>query len=387
MLKNYRLLLIFNCFLLGLSLIYTQLYLACLPTISHSLSISKSLVQFAFSFNIFGFGLSQLFYGPCSEQYGRKPCLLIGLVLACVGNLISAFSVNETMLISGQLISGLGAGSCSIMPRVVLKDVFVNELALARAFSLLAMTSTIATGFSPLIGSWIKNHFGWHVVFLILVAISIIVFIFEKIWVKETLPQKTTLLNWKLISLYFRIYSDNRFFVYATLNAVMYSSLVIYLLLTPFIFQRYFGMTSNQNAYVYLACATSYFLGSLCLNILLKHVHLFTIMYFAIGLAFCALIGEWHVAYHLSVTKMIACGLLIHFSGGILAPITYTEILTLTTFLPGLTSAAINAARVFLAFFLSSMSVIILKESFNIVPALLIILAFVTLLSLKVLKK
>jgi len=258
---------------------------------------------------------------------------------------------------------------------------------LARSFSVLAMTSALATGFSPLMGSWIKNFFGWHAVFLVLVAISIIVFIIEQECVKETLVQKTHLFNWKLISLYFRIFCDKQFFVYASLNAVLYSSIVIYLLLTPFLFQHYFGMTSTQNAYVYLACAASYFLGSLTLNVLLRYVSIFKIMYAAIFIAFVALISVWYVAYHLSVIEVFVCGLLIHFSGGIIAPITYTQILTLATFLPGLTSAAINATRVFLAFILSSVSVISLKESFNIIPALICILILVTLCCIKILKK
>ena len=110
-------------------------------------------------------------------------------------------------------------------------------------------------------------------------------------------------------------------------------------------------------------------------------------MYCAIFLAFVALITEWYVAHHLSSGYMIACGLLIHFAGGIVAPITYTKILTLVTFLPGLTSAAINAARVFLAFILSSMSVVILKEAFNIIPMLIIIMVLITFQSFRILKK
>ena len=62
-----------------------------------------------------GMGVSQLFYGPLSDRYGRRPVLIGGLVLFSLAGLLSAMTASFGMLLAARFVQGLGAGA----PRVI----------------------------------------------------------------------------------------------------------------------------------------------------------------------------------------------------------------------------------------------------------------------------
>ena len=54
----------------------TDMYLPSLPEIARLLGASTAEVQFTISAYLFGFAVGQIFYGPVSDRYGRKPVLM-----------------------------------------------------------------------------------------------------------------------------------------------------------------------------------------------------------------------------------------------------------------------------------------------------------------------
>lgn len=56
-------------------------------------------------------------YGKLGDLIGRKRLLMTALALYAAGKVVCGLSVNMGMLISGRLISGLGAAASSSCPR------------------------------------------------------------------------------------------------------------------------------------------------------------------------------------------------------------------------------------------------------------------------------
>ncbi len=61
------------------------LYLPALPMIATEMSISPTTLKNTITVFLLGFGLSQVIYGPVSDRYGRKPALLAGIAIFCLG--------------------------------------------------------------------------------------------------------------------------------------------------------------------------------------------------------------------------------------------------------------------------------------------------------------
>ena len=64
--------------LLGIQPITTDLYLPALPSLTQDLSGSMMQAQLTLTALSLAFGISQLFWGPLSDRFGRRPILVWG---------------------------------------------------------------------------------------------------------------------------------------------------------------------------------------------------------------------------------------------------------------------------------------------------------------------
>ena len=78
--------------LLGIQPITTDLYLPALPSLTQDLSGSMMQAQLTLTALSLAFGISQLFWGPLSDRFGRRPIFVWGMVfftLSSIGSTIA----------------------------------------------------------------------------------------------------------------------------------------------------------------------------------------------------------------------------------------------------------------------------------------------------------
>ena len=68
-------------FLTALGPLSMDMYLPSLPDIGRQLHALTLQVQLSISSYLFGFAVGQIFYGPVSDRFGRRPILLAAIVL------------------------------------------------------------------------------------------------------------------------------------------------------------------------------------------------------------------------------------------------------------------------------------------------------------------
>ncbi len=143
------------------------LYLPSFPAIANNFNISPIEVKQTITIFILGFGGSTLFYGPMSDRYGRKPILLIGIFIACIGYVINLCANTIPIFMFARLVEGIGCGGALLGGRSISRDVFSGR-ELASATSNLSMGFAIGFGVSPVIGGLIANYLGWRANFVFL---------------------------------------------------------------------------------------------------------------------------------------------------------------------------------------------------------------------------
>ena len=158
-----------------------------------------------------------------------------------------------------------------------------------------------------------------------------------------------------MMSNYRSLFFDRWFLIYSGLNACAFSSIIIYLLFTPFMFQNVLRYSANQNALIFSFFAFSYFLGNFFLNLISDKIASEKIILIgALNLLIAYLIIVFcEFGDTISVTGLTLSGLLIHFGSGLLTPITYKEILISSKTDASLSTPAINFIRVLISLFLS----------------------------------
>lgn len=73
---------------------------------------------------LIGCVVSQLFYGPISGRFGRRPIMLSGALISVVGSLVCLFSFNIWQLISGRFIQAIGSCAGGVIASAAIRDAF-----------------------------------------------------------------------------------------------------------------------------------------------------------------------------------------------------------------------------------------------------------------------
>jgi EmrB/QacA subfamily drug resistance transporter len=159
--------------LLVISLDNTVLNLA-LPSIAKELGSSASELQWIIDAYILAIAGLLLTIGYLGDRFGRKPTLLIGMVIFGLFSLGSALSNSTGMLIAMRAMMGIGAAT--IMPATlsILTATFRNPKERAQAIAIWAAIFALGMGLGPLIGGWLLDNFSWNSVFYINIPIVII---------------------------------------------------------------------------------------------------------------------------------------------------------------------------------------------------------------------
>jgi len=131
-----------------------------------------------------GYALTQAIFqvpfGAMSDKIGRKPTILVGLLLFFVGSIISAYATDIYVLMFGRFLQGAGAIG-SVIPAMI-ADV-VEEKIRGKAMAMMGGFIAISFAVSMTLGPILASLFGISTIFLITggLAIIAIVILFTKV--------------------------------------------------------------------------------------------------------------------------------------------------------------------------------------------------------------
>ncbi len=105
-------------------------------------------------------------YGKLSDQFGRRPLLMIGVGLFLLGSFLSGLSGDMFQLILFRGIQGLGAGAIFPIALAVIGDLFTPQER-GRYQGLFGAVFGLSALIGPALGGLLTDTIGWHWVFFV----------------------------------------------------------------------------------------------------------------------------------------------------------------------------------------------------------------------------
>jgi DHA1 family bicyclomycin/chloramphenicol resistance-like MFS transporter len=151
-----------------------DMYLPSLPALGADLRASASQTQATVAAFLAGMAIGQFFYGPASDRFGRRPPILLGIVVFTLGSVSCALARTPEQLILARFIQALGACAGGVVSRAVVRDQF-NHTETARVLSLMMLIMGLAPILAPMGGGLLLNFGGWRLIFWSMAAFGVAV--------------------------------------------------------------------------------------------------------------------------------------------------------------------------------------------------------------------
>ncbi|HEX7115382.1 MAG TPA: multidrug effflux MFS transporter, partial [Steroidobacter sp.] len=209
-----------------------DMYLPGFPSIERDFATGG--VETTMAAYLVGIALSQLFYGPISDRFGRKRPLYAGFLLYTIGATGCALAASMPMLTLMRVVQALGGSAGFVIGRAIVRDRCQPHEA-ARAFSTLMMIVALGPVIAPAVGGFIVASFGWRATFVVqaLIGLSVLYAIHRVL--DEARPEGdiVPLRLGTVIRGYLRLFADRAFVGYSLVGGFGMGALFAYVTGAP----------------------------------------------------------------------------------------------------------------------------------------------------------
>ena len=233
-----------------------DMFLAGVPNIAEGLNSSPNRVIASISTLMLGNAVGQLALGPLSDRYGRKPIILLTVILFTGSALASGLSLSVEHFIFWRFIQGLAISAGRILAASVARDLFEREL-LGKLMSEILVVTAIAAIIFPILGGQVAQYFPWQWLFWTMVifgsVVLLLVFFFFQETIKEINPQAIRphylLTNW------IEALQNPVFLRYALCSSFTMAGFGAFLAISTTVLRGAFGISAEEYGFLFALVA------------------------------------------------------------------------------------------------------------------------------------
>ena len=229
-----------------------DMYLPSLPTIGADLHASAAQTQSTVATFLAGMAIGQLLYGPASDRFGRKPPIILGLIIYVAASVGCMLATSAPMLIGLRFVQALGACSGGVISRAVVRDRF-SHTETARMLSLMTLIMGLAPVFAPLLGGALLKFGGWRSIFGVMVAFGAILSLAAMLRMEESRSAETAAhaRSEHPIRAYVSLLGQRRLVGYALAGALNGATLFTYISSSPEVLIGGYGVSPQAFGWVF----------------------------------------------------------------------------------------------------------------------------------------
>lgn len=260
---------IFIAFLSAFVPLSTDIYLPALPSMVDYFNTTPSMVNSTLALFFVFYALGTLLWGPLSDKYGRKPILIIGMIIYTIGSVLCMFSTNIFELIIFRVIQSIGCGAATAVATAIVKDSYSGRKRMT-TIALVQSMGMLSPVVSPMIGAIILSVLSWRGVFFVLTFIGILSLI-GCIAMQETIEYKNPEGVFKSIGRIGIVIKNKSFTLLLLTFTFIATASMSFITASSYIYIDDFGVSEKVYSYFFAANALFFLIGPLLYIKLSKH--------------------------------------------------------------------------------------------------------------------
>lgn len=240
----------------------TDMYLPTLPLMTSDFGTTSSMVQLGLTTSMLGLAMGQVFFGPLSDKYGRRPPLLIAMWLFVISTILCIISPTIEWFVAFRFIQGVAGAGGIVISRSVATDLYSGK-ELAKILAIIGSINGVAPVAAPIIGGLLTDSVGWKGIFCVLLILGFILIV-ACMRFRESLDEIKRLPGG--VAATFRnfgiIIRHRRFLYYVLQMGFAQGILFGYIASSPFIIQQHYGFSALTFSICFSANAVAIGLGA-----------------------------------------------------------------------------------------------------------------------------
>lgn len=248
--SNFSLIVVVSM-LSAFGLLASDVYLPAMPSMAHEFQVGAWQMPQTVSVYLIALAVAQLFHGPLSDRWGRKPVLSVGIFLYVAGSVGCASAGGFAGFLAWRVVEALGAASGLVIGRAIIADTCDKKTS-AKVYSIVYPLVSLSPALAPAIGGYLAAWFGWRADFLFVAGFGLAAFGLVQLRLEETRGVSSggrDALN--PLTGFSTVLTDHTFVRYTLVVCAIYCAWFVYLTQSPFIFAG-FGLSETQSGWLYL---------------------------------------------------------------------------------------------------------------------------------------
>jgi MFS transporter, DHA1 family, multidrug resistance protein len=228
--------------LMAITALSIDIMLPALPAIGKALHVtSDNDRQLVVILYMAGFATGQLFYGPLSDRFGRKPVLLAGLAIFLIATMAAILAHSFTALLAARLLQGFGAASPRVVAIAIVRDLFSGRQ-MARVMSFTMMVFIMIPVLAPSAGQALLNLGDWHTTFYALFVLGLSIAAWAAVRLPETAKPLSSRRKASLLGSFQAVITNLQTVIYGSSSGLMFGCLLAYVASSEQVFVELFKL-------------------------------------------------------------------------------------------------------------------------------------------------
>lgn len=313
-----------------------HIFVPVLPLVARDFQVNLQAVQLTISIYVIDLAIGQLLYGPLADSIGRRPVLLLGLLIYTLASIGAMLAPSIDILVIMRFFQALGGCSGLLLSRAIIQDTTTGSET-TKKLSMLNMLVILGPSLAPLIGGILAELSGWRSIFTVLSALGLLNLVLILRYVQKKERKKDKVAASSVVQNYKKLISSPQFLLYTIGGGFSTTAVYAFLGVVAYVFVNRLNHSVQDVSLALILVMLGVWCGCVAASRMVDRISIEQMIFIGSLMSFasaavlllCVLI-DYVTAFSLIIPVMVYC-----FGAGITSPAALSKALSINPLVAG----------------------------------------------------